>query len=338
MDLNTVWFALVVVLLAGYALLDGFDLGVGTLHLLARGDEERRTLMNAIGPVWDGNEVWLLTGGGALFAAFPNVYATVFSGFYTALMLVLLALILRAMSLEFRGKLPGAGWRAGWDAAFSISSALAALLLGVALGNILRGVPIGPDGEFAGSFLGLLNPWSLLMGLTTVALFALHGALYLGLKVEGTLLERVRAWAKTAYAAFGVLYALTLGSGLFVVPRFSEALRARPLLLAAPVGAILAVLFVRRSLAAGREGRAFVSSCAAIALTAAFFGGSLYPALVPSNPLPENGLTIYNACSSPKTLKIMLVIALTGMPLVIAYQTLVYRVFKGPVRLGPTSY
>src|SRR5512143_2384366 len=182
MDLNTIWFLLIAVLLAGYAVLDGFDLGVGALSLFARGREERDLHAAAIGPVWDGNEVWLLTGGGALFAAFPMVYATVFSGFYLALMLLLLALIARAVSLEFRNLQEGAGWRRAWDVAFGVGSLLPSILLGVAVGNVLRGVPVTAEGEWAGSFLGLLNPYAILVGLVSLAFFTLHGALYLRVK------------------------------------------------------------------------------------------------------------------------------------------------------------
>src|SRR5512147_1077494 len=174
MDLNTVWFLLIGVLLTGYAILDGFDLGVGVLHLFARDEEERRLHINAIGPVWDGNEVWLLTGGGALFAAFPVVYATVFSGFYLALMLLLVALILRAVSMEFRSKVDSPGWKKVWDWAFGIGSLLPAILFGVAFGNVLRGIPINEQGLFTGSFLELLNPYAILIGLLSLALFTMH--------------------------------------------------------------------------------------------------------------------------------------------------------------------
>jgi cytochrome d ubiquinol oxidase subunit II len=183
-DLNSIWFILIGVLFTGYAILDGFDLGIGALHLFTKNDEERRIMLNSIGPVWDGNEVWLVTGGGALFAAFPNVYATAFSGFYLALMLLLAALIFRAVAIEFRSKRPERWWRQTWDIGFSAGSILSALLIGVALGNIAWGVPIGADGEFAGTFLGLLKPYPILIGVTTVALFMMHGAIYGVMKTE----------------------------------------------------------------------------------------------------------------------------------------------------------
>jgi cytochrome d ubiquinol oxidase subunit II len=205
-DLNSVWFMLVGLLLTGYAILDGFDLGVGALHLFTSKDEDRRIFLNAIGPVWDGNEVWLVTGGGALFAAFPHVYATVFSGFYLALMLLLMMLIFRAVAIEFRSKQPMAWWRRAWDVSFSIASVVSSLLLGVALGNIAWGVPLRPDHEYAGTFLGLLNPYSLMVGLTTVALFTMHGAIYLVMKTQGELHDKVRGWINNAIILFVICW------------------------------------------------------------------------------------------------------------------------------------
>ena len=192
LDLNTTWFILVGVLFTGYAILDGFDLGAGALHLFTRGDTERRLVINSIGPVWDGNEVWLVTGGGALFAAFPAVYATVFSGFYLALMFLLFALIFRAVAIEFRSKQPMTWWRRAWDVGFSIGSIVAALLIGVAMGNLVWGIPLRPDGEYGGSFWHLVRPYPLLIGVTTVALFMMHGAIYLVMKTEGDLHEKIR--------------------------------------------------------------------------------------------------------------------------------------------------
>ncbi|MFC1678769.1 cytochrome d ubiquinol oxidase subunit II [Elusimicrobiota bacterium] len=338
LDLNLVWFILIGVLLTGYALLDGFDLGVGTLHLFADGDEERRLSMNSIGPVWDGNEVWLLTGGGALFAAFPDVYATVFSGFYLAIMLLLFALIFRAISLEFRSKRKMPWWRVAWDRAFGLGSLSASLLLGVALGNIARGIPLGADGEFAGTFFGLLHPYPVLVGLTTVALFAMHGALYLGLKTEGDFQERVRGRALKAFIAFAVLYAATTLATWTGLPHMTEAIATRPVLFLIPVLTVLAMANIPRELRAGRDLRALLSSGAVIALLMLVFGIGIFPNMVLSDPHPEYSLTIYNASSSPKTLGIMLIIALIGMPLVLTYTAYVYRVFRGKVKLDTTSY
>jgi cytochrome d ubiquinol oxidase subunit II len=336
-DLQAAWFLLVGVLLAGYAILDGFDLGVGTLHLfLARGETERRILVNGVGPVWDGNEVWLLTGGGALFAAFPAVYATVFSGFYVALMLLLTALILRAVALEFRGKEDSPRWRAAWDRAFALGSVLPALLLGVALGNILRGLPLDADGEFAGTFLGLLNPFAVLVGLLTVALFALQGSSWLLLKTEGDLRERARRAARGSWLAFVVLWlAATLASRFAAAERWSVFASAVAWL----VPAVMVLALASYPLALARQGAlAFLSSSTIVAAALAIVGVSLYPALVPALGSAHPGLTIRNAASSDLTLRTMLVIALCGMPAVIGYTIFIYRQFSGPVRLDEASY
>jgi cytochrome d ubiquinol oxidase subunit II len=325
------------VLLAGYAILDGFDLGVGMLHLfLARNETQRRTLVNAVGPVWDGNEVWLLTGGGALFAAFPAVYATVFSGFYLALMLLLTGLVLRAVSLEFRGKEDSAAWRATWDRAFAAGSLLPALLLGIALGNILRGLPLDAEGEFAGTFLGLLNPFALLVGVTTVALFVLQGSSWLLLKTEGPLRERAWRAARGAWLAFGLLWlAATAASRAAAPDRWAGF--ASPLAWLVPVLMAGALAAYPLALARG-GGLAFLASSAIVAAALGIVGVSLHPFMVPALPPGDVALTIYSASSSTLTLKTMLVIALAGMPVVVGYTIFIYRQFSGPVRLDEASY
>lgn len=338
LDLNVIWFGLVGVLFTGYAILDGFDLGVGALHLLARTDEERRIFLNAIGPVWDGNEVWLVTGGGALFAAFPHVYATVFSGFYLALVLLLFGLIFRAVAIEFRSKRPEAAWRQTWDVAFSVSSVVSALLLGVALGNIAWGIPLREDHEFAGTFLGLLHPYALLVGVTTVALFMMHGAIYLVLKTEGPLHDRLRPWVNNAIIFFVIGYATTTMATLLYVPHMVEIFREHPALFVVALLDMLAVANIPREIHHGNDFRAFLSSCAAMAALMALFGLGMFPHIVYSNPNPGLSLTLYNAASSQKTLGIMLVIALLGVPLVLAYTASIYWVFRGKVKLGPHGY
>ena len=338
MDLNTTWFILVAVLLAGYAILDGFDLGVGILHLFITGDTERRLAMNAIGPVWDGNEVWLVTGGGALFAAFPEVYASAFSGFYTALMLLLVTLIFRAVAIEFRSKRPSPRWRQGWDIAFAVGSLGAALLMGVAFGNVAAGVPMDASHNITGDLLGLLNPYALLVGLTTVVLFAMHGAIYLVLKTEGDLQARLRGWVRPLIIAFVILYALTTMATLLWQPHLAERMRAQPVWFLIPVLTMLAVANVPREIFHGREFRAFLSSSAAIGLLVTLIGVGLYPNLLLASNDPAHSLTIVNGASSQKTLGIMLVIALIGMPIVLAYTCVIYWVFRGKVKLEKSSY
>jgi cytochrome d ubiquinol oxidase subunit II len=338
MDLNTTWFILVAVLLAGYAILDGFDLGVGILHLFIKGDTERRLAMNAIGPVWDGNEVWLVTGGGALFAAFPEVYASAFSGFYTALMLLLVTLIFRAVAIEFRSKRPSPRWRQGWDIAFAIGSFGAALLMGVAFGNVAAGVPMDANHNITSGLPGLLNPYALLVGVTTVVLFAMHGAIYLVLKTEGELQARIRGWVRPLIVWFVICYALTTMATLLWQPHLAERMRAQPIWFLVPVLTMLAVANVPREIFHGREFRAFLSSSAAIGLLITLIGVGLYPNLLLATHDPANSLTIINGASSQKTLRIMLVIAIIGVPLVLAYTAGIYWVFRGKVKLEKTSY
>jgi cytochrome bd ubiquinol oxidase subunit II len=338
LDLNTIWFMLIGVLLTGYAILDGFDLGVGALHLFTKQDVERRLFINAIGPVWDGNEVWLVTGGGALFAAFPEVYATAFSGFYMALILLLFALIFRAVAIEFRSKQPMHWWRQMWDVSFSVSSIVSSLLIGVALGNIALGVPLSGDHEFAGSFFGLLNPYALLVGLTTVALFMMHGAIYLVMKTEGDLHNNLRRWVNNAIIFFIICYAATTAATLLYVPHMVETIKQAPWLFILPLLNALAVANIPREIHHGRDMRAFLSSCAAIAALLALFGIGMYPDLIFSSPNPANSLTIYNAASSGKTLEIMLIIAALGVPVVLAYTASIYWIFRGKVKLDSSSY
>src|SRR5512147_1597568 len=248
LDLNTVWFVLVGVLLTGYAILDGFDLGVGALHLLTTRDEHRRLMINAIGPVWDGNEVWLVTGGGALFAAFPEVYATVFSGFYLAFMLVLCVIIFRAVAIEFRSKLPMPWWRQMWDASFSIASIGLSILLGVAFGNIIWGVPLDAQREFAGSFLGLLHPYALLVGITTVALFMMHGAIYVVLKTEGELHEIARGLVNNTIIFFIICYGITTMATLLYLPHMTQQMQRYPAFFAVAVLTMLAIANIPREI------------------------------------------------------------------------------------------
>ncbi|MFZ5833282.1 MAG: cytochrome d ubiquinol oxidase subunit II [Planctomycetota bacterium] len=340
MDLNTIWFILVGVLFTGYAVLDGFDLGVGALHLLARTDEERRLSINAIGPVWDGNEVWLVTGGGALFAAFPEVYASVFSGFYVAFFLFLAALVFRAVAIEFRSKQQMRWWRGMWDVSFSVASVMAALLLGVAMGNVVWGVPLNASGHFPNefSFFSLLRPYALLMGLTTVALFTMHGAIYLYLKTEGEMQRHVKQWIRPSIIAFVVLYALLSLATLIYVPQATARVREQPLLFLVVVVSILAIADIPREIFFERPMRAFLASCLTMASLMALFGLNVFPDLVHSRPNPDNSLDIYNAASSQKTLFIMLVIAIIGVPLVLSYTASIYWVFRGKVRLNEASY
>ena len=342
MDYHTlcvVWFVIEGVLLAGYAVLDGFDLGVGILHpFVAETDTERRLSMNSIGPLWDGNEVWLVTFGGALFAAFPNAYATVFSGFYTAFMLLLFALIFRAVSLEFRSKIGSDRWRRFWDWGFFGGSSVATLLFGVAVGNAIHGMPLDGAGTVSASVLDQLNPYALLVGVMTVSLFALHGGLFLYLKTEGEFQSRLRDWMWRSWGFFLVTFMLTTIYTVAEVPQATANFEHFPPLVVVVVIAVLAVANIPRCLYWGRPGQAFLSSTVVIVSQVALFGAALFPNLVTASNDPALSVTIYNAASSPKTLGIMLLIAVIGMPFVLTYSGIIYWTFRGKVTLGDHSY
>lgn len=339
--LQNIWFLLIGVLLTGYAVLDGFDLGAGVLlPLVARSDRERRMVFHAIGPFWDGNEVWLLTGGGALFAAFPHVYATVFSGFYLALMLVLFALIFRAVSFEFRSRVESPRWRAFWDGALCAGSLVPALLLGVAVGNVMRGVPLTASMEYAGSFLTLLNPFSLLVGVTGLAMFVTHGAIYLMNKANGAVAERARKWALRGWTALLVLTVLTGAAARWDAPaRFQD----KPAVIwALPILVLLLLAGTRVFLAQRRPGRAFLTSSLTIGGLMALFGAACYPYLLPVRNAVDiagyQGLSIFNASASQLTLLTMLIIALIGVPIMLAYTAYIYHIFRGKAVVEEEGY
>jgi cytochrome d ubiquinol oxidase subunit II len=338
MDLPLLWFVLLGVLLAGYAILDGFDLGVGILHLKARTDTERRIFLNAIGPIWDGNEVWLVTFGGALFAAFPEAYATAFSGFYVAFMALLFALIFRAVSIEFRSKVHSVWWRRAWDTGFFGSSLLATFLFGVDVGASMKGVPLNERGIFVGNLRDQVSPYAVLVGLLTVAMFTMHGAIYLYLKTEDDLQARIRHWVWTAFGLFLVLYVFTTILTLVTIPRSTANFETYPWAWSVVLLNILAIANIPRAMYLGRPGRAFASSCATIAAFVFLFGIALFPNLITSNPDPASSLTIHTAASSPKTLGIMALIAAIGVPFVLTYTAVVYWTFRGKVRLDAHSY
>lgn len=337
MDLNTIWFVLLAVLLAGYAILDGFDLGVGIWHLFSRDEKTRRIHLDAIGPVWDGNEVWLLTGGGALFAAFPIAYATLFSGFYTALMLLLAALIARAVAIEFRHHISSTAWKRTWDWAFGLGSLIAALLLSVALGNILRGVPIDKTGAYTGTFWGLLNPYALIVGVMGLLLLAMHGAAYLAAKAEDELAGKMRARAAQTWAAFIVAYIVFAVATPFAAPHLVTGLTAKPAFWGFLMLQLLGIASVPVMAYTGRGLYTFLASTMIVAGMAGLIGISLFPRLAPSCLDLANSLTVYNAASTPRTHGVMLVVALLGMPLVIGYTAYVYWVFRDKAT-GETGY
>jgi cytochrome bd ubiquinol oxidase subunit II len=339
-DLQLTWFVLLGVLMAGYAILDGFDLGVGILHLFARGDQERRVFMNSIGPIWDGNAVWLVVLGGATFAAFPNAYAAAFSGFYLGFMLLLCCLIFRGVSMEFRSKRPSRLWRGAWDVAFSAASALATFLFGVVVGDCMQGLPLGADGDFTRplSLSDLLHPYSALTGLFAVSAFAMHGSIYLYLKTEGQLQARIKGWMWRTFFLFLAAYLVLTAWTLMALPGSAANLARHSWLWVVPVLNVLAIANVPRAIYQGKPFDAFISSAAAIAAFTFLFGAALFPNLITSSEGEGYSLTVSRAASSEKTLQIMLVMAGLGMPFVMAYTATVYWVFRGKVKITPASY
>ncbi len=333
MDLNVLWFILVAVLFSGFFLLEGFDYGVGILlPFLGKDGEERRVIINAIGPFWDGNEVWLLTAGGAIFAAFPHWYATMFSSFYLALALILIALILRGVAFEFRRKDARPAWRNFWDGAIFVGSLLPALLFGVAFGNLLRGLPIDASKNYAGDFFLLLNPYALLTGLYGLALMTLHGAVYLSLRTEGELAARARAAASRLWAPALVLLVLALGASYVATDMYSElGVNPGPIPIIGGVALLSVIWFIRHQ----RDGWAFVMTAVTILTTVMTIFLSLFPRVMISTLNPAWSLTIYNASSSPYTLTVMTVVALIFVPIVLLYQGWTYYVFRQ--RVGKKS-
>jgi cytochrome d ubiquinol oxidase subunit II len=321
MSLADVWFTLIAVLWTGYFLLEGFDFGVGVLlPVLGRDEARRRVLINTIGPVWDGNEVWLLVAGGATFAAFPEWYASLFSGFYLALLIILVALILRGVAFEYRGKVDSAAWRRRWDLAIILGSGVPALLWGVAFGNIVRGVPLDAGHLYTGSLLDLLNPYALLGGLTTLALFTTHGAVFLALKTDGP----VRADARRIAARVGLVTVAVAGAFLL----WTQWAYGSGLTWATAALAALALVGALVANGRGREGWAFLATAVTIVLATVTLFANLYPYVLPSTVDPSFGLTVDNASSTPYTLRIMTWVAVAFTPIVLLYQGWTYWVFR----------
>ncbi len=337
--MHTVWFLLLSVMLVAYVVLDGFDLGAGIVHLfVGRSDRERRIVLNAIGPFWDGNEVWLIALGASLFAAFPTAYASIFSAFYVPFMLLLFFLILRAVSLEFRSKVESVAWRTTFDLLFSLSSLLASLLLGVAAANVVQGLMIGHAGEPQGSWLEMLGPYPLAVGVLTVLLFALHGAAYLGMKTRDALADRCRQTARCLYPA--VVFCWIIAGVLYAV----VADRARDQFMHNPLGWLLLVLnvitlgFLGDAIRRRGAGAWFAGTSFTIITLCGLFATTLYPNLAFSSIAPAYDLDIYNSASSEYTLRVMGLIAAVGLPLGLVYNLIVYRAMRGRVVLDELSY
>lgn len=337
-DYPTLWFLVVGAAFSGYAILDGFDLGAGALHLFFKKDKSRRIALNAVGPVWDGNEVWLVIGGGTLFAGFPVLYGTLLSAMYIPFMLFLLFIILRAVAIEFRSKEEMTWWRRMWDGVYSFSSIMLALCLGIVLGNVLQGMPLDENFEYQGNWLSFFNGYALLTGLSVLSLMTLHGGIYLCLKTEGKLFDKVERLVKVAIIAFVVLFILLSLYSLLSFPHLSDRFKELPFLFIVPVLGVLSIANVPRLVSKQRFLSAFIFSSLTFAFLLITVAIELYPQLLYATNNPNHSITIYNAASSDKSLGIMLRFVLVGVPLIIGYTYFVYRAFWGKVKLDETSY
>lgn len=335
MDLNTLWFWIIGILFIGFFILEGFDYGVGILlPFYGKDDDERRIIINTIGPFWDGNEVWIISAGAMIFGAFPHWYATLFSGFYLAFVLLLLALIVRGVAFEFRSKDARRGWRNFWDWMIFIGSFVPALLWGVAFGNLMRGVPINAQMEYAGDFFTLLNPYALLVGVLAVAVMTLHGALFLLLRTEGELAARLRGAVNRLWLVAFVLYVITLIASALATEMLARSIM--PIVVAILGGvALFAAQWLHQR---GRDGWAFTMTALTIAASFVTYALTLYPRVMISTLKPEWSLTIYNAAAAPYTLTIMSVVALIFIPLVIVYQAWTYYIFRQRVTRKTLEY
>ena len=343
-----IWFWLVAVMLVAYVVLDGFDLGVGILHIfLARTDPERQLMLRSIGPVWDGNEVWLLAGGGTLYFAFPLLYASAFSGFYLALMIVLWLLIMRGAAIELRMQVDMGVWRTFFDGLFFFSSALLAIFYGAALANVIRGVPLQPDGYFflplwtdwrVGPHPGILDWYTVIGGLVALVALAVHGALYLAVKTEGDLQQRARTAARWLWLALFLLSAISLPASVIAHADTLDNYRAHPLAYAVPLVVIFSLLGIRYFSSRQADRNAFASSCIFLSFMLVGAAIGLYPRLLPATTGAAYDITIANALSGPHTLHVGLIWWSLGMVLALAYFIFVYRMFRGKVSLEGGGY
>jgi cytochrome d ubiquinol oxidase subunit II len=335
---NTWWFLVFGAVITGYAILDGFDLGAGALHLFLKKEESRRIALNAIGPVWDGNEVWLVIGGGALFAGFPVAYSAIFSAFYIPFFIFLIGLIYRAVAIEFRSKEPGRLWRASWDFVYFFASTTVTLSLGLMLGNVALGIPLDSNHEFAGNWLDFFNPFAMLVAGTTLALFMMHGAIFLTMKTENRLFTKTTILARNFTVFFVVAFTITSLYTLLYVPHLSDRLRSTPPLFILPIIMVLAVANIPRQLTRGKYRNAFISSAVTIASLLITVAVEVFPYLVFAPNDPANSITVVNGASSEKTMGLLLVIAMIGTPLVGMYTAFLFWTFKGKVHLDEMSY
>ena len=337
-DLQTWWFLVIGGVFSAYAILDGFDLGAGALHLFLKKEESRRTALNAIGPVWDGNEVWLVIGGGALFAGFPVAYATALSAMYVPFIFLFVGLIWRAVAIEFRNKERMIWWRKSWDIIYTFSSAAIAFTLGLILGNVVYGLAFNASGDFTGYFSDLFNPYALITGVTALALFMMHGAVYLSLKTEGRLFAKLTIMIRRFVIFYIITFALQAFATILFIPYIAERFRHYPTFFIIPVITIFSIANITRLIAKDKYGYAFFFSSLTIASMFGLVALALYPNLLISSSSSVPDITIYNGASSAGTLRTLMLIAAIGTPLVFTYTTFVFWTFKGKAKPGESGY
>lgn len=337
-DYPTLWFLVVGAVFSGYAILDGFDLGAGAWHLFFKKENSRRVALNAVGPVWDGNEVWLVIGGGTLFAGFPILYGTLLSALYVPIMVFLACLIFRAISIEFRSKEEMLWWRKLWDVLYSASSILLSVLLGVVLGNVLQGAELGENYEFVGNWLDFINFYALLVGFTTLALFMMHGAIYLLMKTEGRLFDKLTVLLKRGIVFFVLMFSITTLYTLIYLPQLSDRFQEYPWMFAVPILVLLCIANIPRLASKQRYKSAFLFSALSISGLLVLVAMELYPVLWASTLDARYSITVQNAAASEHSLGIMLGFVAVGVPLVLGYTIFVYKTFWGKVQIDETSY
>lgn len=331
-------YLVLVLSMFAYIILDGFDLGVGCLHLLARGDLHRRVMINAIGPVWDGNATWIVIGGGVLFAGFPKAFSIIFSHLYLPSMALLFGFMMRGMAIEFRSKRSSMVWRNTWDFFFFFSSLILALVVGLLLGNLIQGLPLNEKGEFFLPLSALVRPYPVLITLFGLSLFALHGSLYLLMKTEGEIRDRFRRWVKPLLLLFSFFWLLATLSTWIHTPHMVQPMVDHPFLFLFPLLSIAAIVSIPIAVRRGNDGWAFLFSCSAIFFLLLLFVIGTFPKILPSMPNPQYSLTAFNSSASQKTLLFLLIIAGTGIPLSFFYVSYIYKVFRGKIHIDSTSY
>jgi len=335
-----IWYLIIGISVVFYTILDGFDLGVGCLHPFAKGDNEKRIMLNAIGPVWDGNEVWLVIVFGGMFVGFPPVYASICSAFYGLIMILIAGLMIRAVSIEFRSKQRSMKWRTCWDVMFSIGSYIIAFIIGLILGNLIVGIPIDDQGEFLGSFSSFFTPYTILVGLMAIAVFMMHGAIYMLMKTEGEMHGRVQKWTKYTVIIFIAFYLTTTLITVIFKSHMIDLMKKFPYLFGVGVLTLVTIVCVPFFIHRKKDGVAFIFSSLSITFLIILFALGTYPFMVRSsiNNHPAHGLTLFNSGATIETMKVLLTVSLIGVPLVLAYGYWVYRIFRGKVKLDETSY